>query len=132
MRGSRKNTQRQPADRGRERHHKRAAHRRGRTAQQAAQHVTSEVVRSQEERDLSVARPGRRQQLIAKELLVNAVRRKPGAKDTEQHQTGAAIKADHRRGITIEFTPHGTQHTGRALFTVYVIVGHTIPYASTG
>ena len=103
-----------------------------RAAQQPAQHIAAQVIGPQEEGDFAIARPGRRQQLIAKELLIDTIGGEPAAEDAEQQQARAAVQADHRRGVTIEFTPYGAQRAGRTLFQINAIVGHTIPYVSAG
>lgn len=118
--------------RGAEGDDKSAADGRRRAAQQPAEHIAPQVIGPEEERDFAIARPRWRQQLVAEELLVDAVGGEPAAEDAEQQQPCAAVQADHRRGVAIEFTPYGAQRAGRTLFQINAIVGHTIPYVSVG
>ena len=117
---------------GAQRHHKRAADRRRRAAQQAAQDVATEIVGTEKERHFAVPRPGRRQQLVAEKLLVDAVRSEPAAENAQQRQRRTAVQADHGGRIAVEFSPYGAQRTRRALLQIDAIVGHTIPYVSVG
>ena len=124
--------QHQTKQRGAEGDDKSAADGGRRAAQQSAQHIAAEVIGSQKEGDFAIARPRRRQQLVAEELLVDAVGGEPAAEDAEQQQARAAVQTDHRRGVAIELTPYGAQRAGRTLFQINAIVGHTIPYVSVG
>ncbi len=62
--------QHQTKQRGAEGDDKSAADGGRRAAQQSAQHIAAEVIGSQKEGDFAIARPRRRQQLVAEELLV--------------------------------------------------------------
>ena len=62
-------------------------------AQQAAQDVATEIVGTEKERHFAVPRPGRRQQLVAEKLLVDAVRDEPAAENAQQRQRRTAVQA---------------------------------------
>ncbi|MNI64028.1 hypothetical protein D3C73_1194440 [compost metagenome] len=70
--------------------------------------------------------------MITQELLIDTIRRKPATENTQYGQSRTAIQTDHCRRIAIKIAPRGTQRARRALFAVYAIVRHTIPYVSEG
>lgn len=90
-------TQHQTKQRGAEGDDKSAADGGRRAAQQSAQHIAAEVIGSQKEGDFAIARPRRRQQLVAEELLVDAV----GANQPPKTQSSSRPAQPYRPIIAV-------------------------------
>ena len=81
-----------PAERRGQRHRQRRAEGGGSAGQQPAEDVAPEIVGAEKERHVAVARPGRRQQLIAEELLIQRVGRQQATEQRQQQQGDHAVK----------------------------------------
>jgi hypothetical protein len=89
--------QHQAKQRGAEGDDKSAADGRRRAAQQPAQHIAAQVIGPEEEGDFAIARPRRRQQLVAEELLVDAV----GANQPPKTQSSSRPAQPYRPIIAV-------------------------------